>query len=412
MTDQAIAPTGAQVLDEARAWAGRYVAFPTSAAGDLAILWAAHTHCVGADDRLVFDSTPRLAFMSDEPASGKSRALEVTGALSRKPALIADVTGPAMHALIAAGSALLVDELDLILGTGDSAKPVRACVNAGYRRSGAVARNKGMASVFAPVALAGLASVFTRNPLLAPTRSRAIVITMKPNRGRVQLEAWRERLCAPRAREIAAAMESWARASTVALVTTFPELPDGCDDRLADLFEPLLTIAAVAGGDWPERAAAAFGELGLAEGASEPVLPPGLRLMQDIRAVWPEGATRMSTAELVAALMARPETGWASTWRDPAAIPREIAGLLSAYGIAPRKLRTGPGSAPVQGYVLADFEADAVPAVPAVPEHGALSDDEDADQPICTERDCTDCGAPAGKACEIWCTADQALPAA
>jgi hypothetical protein len=49
----------------------------------------------------------------------------------------------------------------------------------------------------------------------------------------------------------------------------------------------------------------------------------------------------------------------ASTWRDPAAIPREI-GLLSAYGIAPQKLRTGPGSAPVQGYLLADIEAAAV----------------------------------------------------
>src|ERR1022692_1626590 len=359
------AVSGAMVLDEARALVSRFVALSATQA-DLMVLWAAHTHCVGADGKLLADSTPRLAILSDEPASGKSRALEVLGSLCRKPALVADVTGPAMHTLIAEGSTLLVDELDLVLGAGDSARPVRACVNAGYRRSGAVARAKGMASVFAPVALAGLATVFSRNPLLAPTRSRAIVIEIKPCAGRVAIEGWRDRIHAPEAARLSEALAGWARAATVQLVTAYPALPEGCQDRLADLWEPILTIAAVAGGDWPERAEAAFRELGSARGG-EPVIPPGLQLLTDVRAVWPEGQHRMSTADLVAALLAAPGSGWAATWRDPAAIPRELAALLSPYGVSPKKLRPEPGAAPVQGYLLADIAAVPVPAVPLVP---------------------------------------------
>ena len=357
--------SGAMVLDEARAFVSRFVALSPSQA-DAMVLWALHTHCVGADGKLLADSTPRLAFLSDEPASGKSRALEVLGSLCRKPALVADVTGPAMHTLISEGCTLLVDELDLVLGAGDTARPVRACVNAGYRRSGAVARAKGMASVYAPVALAGLATVFSRNPLLAPTRSRAIVITMKPCAGRMPIEPWRERIHEPEAKRLNEALAGWALGATVKLVTTYPALPEGCEDRLADLWEPLLTIAAVAGGDWPARAAAAFRELGAARGG-EPVIPPGLQLLTDVRAVWPEGQHRMSTADLVAALLAKPGSAWTATWRDPAAIPRELAALLSPYGVAPKKLRPEPGAAPVQGYLLADVEAVSVPAVPLVP---------------------------------------------
>jgi Protein of unknown function (DUF3631) len=369
MTDQlAPAPSGADVFTEARGFLGRFVSFPSPAALDLATLWAAHTHATGSDGKLIFDSSPRLAFLSDQPGSGKSRALEITASLSRKAALVADVTGPAMHALISAGHALFIDELDLILGAGDSAKPIRACVNAGYRRSGQVARNKGMASVFAPVALAGLATVFTRNPLLAPTRSRAIVITMRPNAGAAELDCWRERLHAPAAASLATALSGWARASTVALCTTYPELPEGCTDRLADLWEPLITLADVAGGDWPARARDAFAELGAGSASSEPSTPPGLRLLADIRAVWPAGESRISTADLVGALLAAPGLPWSAAWKDPAAIPRELAALLAPYGVAPRKLRVAPGASPVQGYCLADLPAGDVPAVPAVPD--------------------------------------------
>src|SRR2546427_12607782 len=33
-----------------------------------------------------------------------------------------------------------------------------------------------------------------------------------------------------------------------------PEIPAGLNDRAADVWEPLLALAELAGGDWPERA--------------------------------------------------------------------------------------------------------------------------------------------------------------
>jgi Protein of unknown function (DUF3631) len=35
---------------------------------------------------------------------------------------------------------------------------------------------------------------------------------------------------------------------------TWPEMPDGIEDRNADVWEALIAIADLAGGDWPERA--------------------------------------------------------------------------------------------------------------------------------------------------------------
>jgi uncharacterized protein DUF3631 len=46
-----------------------------------------------------------------------------------------------------------------------------------------------------------------------------------------------------------------------------PEIPADLNDRAADIWEPLLALAELAGGDWPERARAAA--VGLTAGAQE-----------------------------------------------------------------------------------------------------------------------------------------------
>ena len=54
------------------AFLARFVAFPSPAAHVAATLWVAHCHMVEA-----FESSPRLALLSPEPGSGKTRVLEV-----------------------------------------------------------------------------------------------------------------------------------------------------------------------------------------------------------------------------------------------------------------------------------------------------------------------------------------------
>jgi hypothetical protein len=87
---------GAAVLDEARAFVARFAVLPSPAALDAAVLRAAHTRAVDA-----FNASPRLAVLSDLPASGKTRMLELVGLLSHDPGQEVDITGPALVAMIA-----------------------------------------------------------------------------------------------------------------------------------------------------------------------------------------------------------------------------------------------------------------------------------------------------------------------
>ncbi len=130
MTDDAWMPDpvdGAALLNDVRRFIARFVAFPTSAALDAVTLWAAHAHLVQSGD-----NTPRLALLSPEPGSGKTRTLEVLELLTPQP----------MHGLAASPAALfrtleaeqptlLMDEVDAIFsrrrGSDDSAEDLRRC---------------------------------------------------------------------------------------------------------------------------------------------------------------------------------------------------------------------------------------------------------------------------------------------
>jgi hypothetical protein len=70
----------AEVLDDVHAFLGRFVIYPSKEAQDAHVLWIAHTHVMDA-----WESTPRIAFLSPEPASRKTRALEVTELLVPNP---------------------------------------------------------------------------------------------------------------------------------------------------------------------------------------------------------------------------------------------------------------------------------------------------------------------------------------
>jgi hypothetical protein len=64
---------GATILDDAFAYLKRFVSYPSEHTRIAHVLWCAHTHLIEA-----FESTGRLAFLSPEPESGKTRALEAT----------------------------------------------------------------------------------------------------------------------------------------------------------------------------------------------------------------------------------------------------------------------------------------------------------------------------------------------
>lgn len=82
---------GAALLAEVEAFHRRFNVFPSEAAYVAVTLWDAHAHLLDC-----FDSTPRLAFLSPEPGSGKSRALEVVETLVPEPMTAVNASAAAL----------------------------------------------------------------------------------------------------------------------------------------------------------------------------------------------------------------------------------------------------------------------------------------------------------------------------
>src|ERR1700687_5754224 len=70
---------GAALLTEVRSFIKRFCSFPDEHALTAVTLWAAHAHMVRH-----FHTTPRLALISPEPGSGKTRVLEILDLLVSK----------------------------------------------------------------------------------------------------------------------------------------------------------------------------------------------------------------------------------------------------------------------------------------------------------------------------------------
>src|SRR5665213_2331469 len=84
------------------------------------------------------ESTPRLAFLSPEPGSGKSRALEVTELLVPRPIHSVNTTPAYLFRKVsdpAGPPTLLYDEIDTLFGPkAKDNEDIRGMLNAGHRR--------------------------------------------------------------------------------------------------------------------------------------------------------------------------------------------------------------------------------------------------------------------------------------
>src|SRR5262249_21904188 len=120
----------------------------------------------------------------------------------------------------------------------------------------------------------------------------------------------------------------------------------GLHNRAADNWRPLLAIADIAGGEWPERARAAVRALDT-EDDTAPVT-----LLLDIQSVFSaRGVDRISSADLVAALVAMEGRPWAEWPQGKPLTQNGLARLLKLFGIAPTTIRVA--AATPKGYVLA-----------------------------------------------------------
>jgi hypothetical protein len=346
---------GAALLDEVHGFITRYVAFPSEGAAHAITLWAAHCHAPDS-----FESTPRVALLSPEPGSGKTRTLEVLELLTPRPmhALNAS-TAAIFRSIERARPTLLIDECDAIFtkrGKDDTNEDLRAMLNAGHRKGAVIPRCTGMQHdvtlfpVYAAVALAGLGD------LPATLMSRSVVIRMRRRAPGEHVEPFRARLATAGAGPLAARLAAWMGHAAAGLAGSYPEMPPGITDRPADVWEPLLAVADAAGGDWPKRAREACTELAAAAETGEASL--GVRLLTDLREAFGTD-TELSTSVILDRLHALDESPWAALGRHAKPLDaRGLAARLRAYGIKSDNLPRADGGARLKGYFAASL-ADA-----------------------------------------------------
>ncbi|WP_030258601.1 DUF3631 domain-containing protein [Streptomyces violens] len=349
---------GAALLEEIEAFHRRFNAFPTEAAYVAVALWDAHAHLLDC-----FDSTPRLAFLSPEPGSGKSRALEIVETLVPQPMVAVNASAAALFRAVSGlegRPTILFDEIDTVFGpkAGDN-EELRGFLNAGHRRSGVTYRCVGDGSSqsvqafpsYCAVAMAGLGSL----PDTILTRS--VIIRMRRRAPNERVEPFRQRIHEKEGHALRDRLGRWADSVRKQVEGTWPTIPEGVTDRPADVWEPLLAVADAAGGAWPERARAACVEL-VTAAKEDDKASLGIRLLTDLRDQVFCGSDRMPTAVILECLNAMEDAPWGDMNGKPLT-SRGLSRMLGEYvtgdnkPIKPRPIRTAAGVP--RGYYAEDL---------------------------------------------------------
>ena len=336
---------GCAVLDAVADFLARFIAYPSEHARYAHALWLAHTWRMDE-----WDSTPRLAFMSPEKGSGKTRSLEVSEHLVPRAVRVSQATTGYVLAKVSQEPppTLFYDEIDTVYGQNARGnEDLRAVLNAGHRRGATAGRGSwgpdGLTGqdypAYCAVALAGLGE------LPDTVADRAVVISMKKRKQTERLEPWRGRLHGSEAKELGERLSSWMQKAAFCWPEQMP-----VQDRAADVWEALVMVADAAGGHWPTAARMAAVVLSSSdEGKSS----HGVVLLRDLQTVFSD-RTKMSTQDILAGLCALPESRWSHFHGHGSAITdRGMSRLLRPYGIRSKDVWVGDRSA--KGYTADDL---------------------------------------------------------
>ena len=136
-----------------------------------------------------------------------------------------------------------------------------------------------------------------------------------------------------------------------AIAAARPVLPKGLSDRAAQIWEPLVILADLAGGDWPEAARQAAVALSAKAGEDNPMSALLFGIWLSFRVA---GGERIFSRMLVDGLNSMEDQRW-GTMRSGKGITVEwLANQLERHGIRPRTIRIGEKQA--KGYYGEDFK--------------------------------------------------------
>lgn len=336
---------GRELLHELSGAIKKYVILPDGGYTALS-LWIAFSWVHDA-----FDTSPIADFSSPTKRCGKSTGLRVLSRLVPKPLMAANISTAALFRSIEHFSpTLMIDEADTFLKFNEELNGV---LNAGHERDGAfVLRVEGddhqpkRFCVWGPKVISGIGK---RKDTL---EDRSIRILMRRKGAGEKVEKLRRKNL-----EIFSVLKQkaarWAADNFETARTWEPSLPEALNDRAADNWGPLLTIAEMAGGQWPGLAMEAALLISGSQDDDEDAI--GVMLLADISDYFEETETDRVTSEDVEKHMVQLEDRPWPEYRKGKPISKTgIARLLKPFGIKAKVIRIG-GRTP-RGYEKTDFD--------------------------------------------------------
>jgi hypothetical protein len=305
-------------------------------------LWVLHAYCFE-----LFMCTPRLAITSPEKRCGKTTLLDVLACLLPRPLSTANISSAATFRTVeAVRPTLLIDEADTFLGENEE---LRGILNSGHRSGGQVIRTVGddfeprAFSTHCPVAVAQIGK------LPSTLADRSINVSMK-RRSRDEAVSRFRIGRAPELDEIARKAARWIADNAAAIRKCEPDIPAAIFNRAADNWAPLFAIAEFVGSDASKR----LRQAALATCGFEEEMSYNAELLADIREVFTEnGSERISSADLVAALVAMTDRPWGECSHGKPLTQNQLARRLKAFELRPRIMRVN--GIPAKGYERDDF---------------------------------------------------------
>jgi hypothetical protein len=334
----------ADILAAVESFMRRFLATLHGAHFAVLALYVAHTYAIGAAESTVYIHTT-----SAEVESGKTRMLEVLELLAFRAVMLLDPSAASLYRGIDSGQmvTLLIDEVDTYLPGGkadsDTKKTIVGLLNSGYRRGGKVPRVRDRSGelewfdLFSPKVLTGLA------PLPQTLASRSLLFVMRRRRREEIVERLRLRAAREDAQPIVNALEDWATPTVIDQLREMrPELPSELSDRLQDACEPLVAIADLADGEWPQRIREALVALASDARDAEAAESRGTQLLADIRDAFDAFGPTVSGSALLDHLNTLEERGWGG-WNEGQGLrPRNLAALLKPFALRSKDIHLYP----------------------------------------------------------------------
>lgn len=308
-----------------------------------ATLWVVHTWLIDA-----FGVSPIANITAPEMRCGKTVLLSAIGRLSYRQLQAANIAPAALFRAIEKWHpTLLIDEVDAWLRENEEA---RGILNSGFTRDSAfVIRCVGDDHTPTKFSTWGAKALCGIGRIAETLADRSIPLRLRRKTAGESAESLRH--SDPKQwDELRSRLARWSADHLDRLAYARPSPVAGLNDRANDCWEPLLAIADEVGAEWPTQARLAAAALHGLEADSPSI---GAQLLADIRDTFARHE-RMSTADLLAGLVADEDSPWPTWNRGRPMTARQLSGRLSEFAIRPNPIRFG--SQVARGYVREQFQ--------------------------------------------------------